>query len=474
MTPRRLLSDQAGNGSRYGLSDLFNLLFGVDWLAARLRRWLVFSGFFLAWMIVAFSLHPWQEYSNLPVKIWVVLKTLSAPDTLLFLIVLLVPFFMAREWAATYLADIFEFDNNRVTRPYLDHAAFGVSRGPDDVVHIRDHNVHTEYADSTLIKIGGPGRVVVHLESVAVFEKADGTPRVVGPHNAKQRIDGFERLRAVIDLRDHTETFDVEARTRDGILLRAKNVRVLFSVARGDAWNPQTWDREENLPRRWEYDPDAILSLVYNQKKRPWHRQMVDGKAKPALRNFIARHTFQELVSNILPTEDADAVQFVFREEILDVFRDEFRSQLQASGIQLNWIGVGTWETAAQSLNERHLQLWKESLTKRKQAREGSLRKLRFNTCMDTLLHLTQRTLVAGSLVPDGATKEVRMRRILFELRQRIRQALMWMRRLERQGDEARECPGLVGAEAEEPQLSERNVLKTVYVYLSRFVTRFE
>ena len=474
MTPKQLFSERPGNGSRHGLSDLFNLIFGVDWLAARLRWWLVGCGFFLAWMIVAFSLHPWQTYSNLPVKILTGAKTLFAPDTLLFLMVLLAPFFIAREWAATYLADIFEFDSNNVTRPYLDRAAFGISRGQDDVVSIRDYNVHTEYADSTLIKIGGPGRVVVHLESAAVFEKADGTPRVVGPQNAKQRIDGFERLRAVIDLRDHTETFDVDARTRDGIRLRAKNVRVLFSVARGDAWNPQTWDTAENLPRRWEYDSESILNLVYKQKQRAWHRQMVDGKAKPALRNFIARHTFQELVSNILPTEDADTVHFVFRDEILGVFEDEFRQQLQASGIQLYWIGVGTWETPVQSLHERHLQLWKASIAKRKQAREGSLKKLRFNTCMDTLLHLTQRTLTVGLLVPDGATKEERMRRILFELRQRIRQALMWMRRLERQGDEARECPGLAGAEAEESQPSERDVLKKVYGYLSRFVTRFE
>ncbi len=473
MTTGRLLSEQDENGSQHGLSDLLNLVFDVGWLAARTRRWLVFSGFFLAWLIIVFSLHPLQTYVIPWTTAVVFVKTLFAPDTLLFTLALVASYCMAKGWAATYLSDIFEFDDNRVTRKYLNQAAFGWGSAGQDVVHIRDGNVHEEYPDSTLIKIGGPGRVVVHLESAAVFEKADGTPRVVGPRNAKQRIDGFERLRAVIDLRDHTESFSVEARTRDGILLRAKDVRVLFSVARGAAWNPQTWNTEEDLPRRWEYDPQAILNLVYNQKKRPWHRWMVDGRAKPALRNFIARHTFQELVSNILPTEDAERARFVFREEVLDVFRNEFREQLRNGGIQLNWIGVGTWETTVQSLDERHLQLWKDSLIKRKQAREGSLKKLRFNTCMDTLLHLTERTLVAGTLAPDNASKEWRMRRILFELNQRIRQALGWLHRMEMQGVQERQCPGLVAVEAE-PEPSAAEVLMRVYKHLNRLVHRLE
>ncbi len=472
MTTRQLLSEQEGNGSQHGLSDLANLIFGVGWLAARMRGWLAFSGLALAWMIVSLFLHPWQVYSTLGTTASSLFQGVFAPDTLLLMLGLVFSFWAAREWAATYLADIFEFDNNQVTRKYLTRAAFGVGNGWGDVVHIRDHNVHEEYADSTLIKIGGPGRVVVHLESAAVFEKVDGTPRVLGPNNAKQRIDGFERLRAVIDLRDQVESFDVVARTRDGISLTARNVRVLFSVARGDAWNPQTWD-DESLPRRWEYSTEAILALVYGQKQRPWHRQMVDGRAKPALRNFIARHTFQELVSNILPTEDAENVQFVFREEILDVFRHEFRERLKRAGIQLNWIGVGTWETTAQALEERHLQLWQESLVKRKQAREGALRKLRFNTCMDTLLRLTRRTLTVGALLSPDAPREVQMHRILFELSQRIRQALIWLRRAERQGEAERPCPGLVAAgETRPPSSSAKEILREVYVYLNRLVTR--
>ncbi len=471
----------------FGLSGMLNLVFGVERGAAWARFVLAMIVFILMWVSAALLLHNLASESGLGKVVAVLRGMFCFADTWLFVLAFLLAAYMGREWAATYLADIFEFDDNRITRKYIDRAAFGwgstslMERRDDgrddgreedrDVVHISGYDIYSEYADATpvetLTKIGGPGEVVVHLESAAVFEKADGTPRVLGPGKRRQHIDGFERLRAVVDLRDHIESFDVKGRTRDGILLTARNVRVLFSVWRGESWQPGDWKSAKDLPRRWEYDPEAILTLVYTQKHRPWHRQMVDGMAKPALRNFIARHTFQELVSNILPTEEAETMHFVFRDEILDVFRNEFYERLKRNGIQLHWVGAGTWEMDANALEEHHLKLWEELLTKRRQVRAIALKKLRFNTCLDTLLSLTQHTLTTSAMPPESVSKEMRVYRVLFDFGQRIRQALMWLRRLEAQDPEKkRECPGLVSERPSRSCAAERGILTVVYRYL--------
>ncbi|RMF47981.1 MAG: hypothetical protein D6755_04435, partial [Anaerolineae bacterium] len=426
---KSLMSEQMpGNGSRNGLNDLLNLIFGTGWQMAQVRGFIAVSGFLVGWPAIALWRHPIGEYVSLPALLMTWARAFVAPDTLLFVLAMVASGLFALEWAATYISDIFEFDTNAVTREYLLRAAFGFGSG--QVLDIRDANVRKEHPDSPLIKIGGPGLVRVHLESAALFEKVDGTPRVLGPSDARQRIEGFERLRAVVDLRDQQESFSVEARTRDGILLRASNVRVLFSVARGEKWNPETWTDSEHLPRRWEFNDEAVEALVYGQKKRPWHRAMVDGKLKPRLRAFISRYSFQELMSSVLPVDGDGRLQFVLRDDLYREFQQEFREFIQKSGIQLTWIGVGTWEADAESLGETHLKFWQDKLAKQKQVRESALTKLRNNTRLDTLLELVRRLLMTAALSGNGNMESgYRVRALLQELRQRLRQAILWHRR---------------------------------------------
>ena len=432
-----LLSERdTSNGTRFGLSDFLNLFLGTSRLQAQIRAFVLFLEFIIIWVLFAWVWHPLNTYVSSLEQMQALFNALFAPDTLLVVLVFLGAYYLAYTWTAGYITDIFEFpdEETNIARRYISQAAFGMDG--NDVVQIREDNVRQAYRDHPLIKIGGPGRVVVHLECAVLFEQVDGTPRVLGPNNAKQQINGFERLRAVIDLRDHTESFEVEARTRDGILLRAKDVRVLFSVARGDTQSSSHKDQPD-LPRNWSFDPAAVQALVYGQKKRPWHRAMVDGKAKPALRNFIGQHTFQELISNILPTEDARIMAFTFRQELYQVFEDEFRKGLRRSGIELQWIGVGIWELNINDLQEKHLVLWQKALTAQKQVREAALKKLYNNTRLDTLLHLLQHTLMATRATrPEGNVNEeglLIVRSVLQELCSRIRQARLWY---EREGEE--------------------------------------
>jgi hypothetical protein len=58
-------------------------------------------------------------------------------------------------------------------------------------------------------------------ESVVYWSAQISTGRVY-------ELDGFERLRSVIDLRDQTIQFDISNRTKDGILITIKGIRIIF------------------------------------------------------------------------------------------------------------------------------------------------------------------------------------------------------------------------------------------------------
>ncbi|MGB8983524.1 MAG: hypothetical protein WCC12_16775, partial [Anaerolineales bacterium] len=115
------------------------------------------------------------------------------PRILQYLPVLLAPFFIALQCAAIYLADIFELDHPSVARSFIWEVALS---GSDRMIRISQGDISDEHRHSPNYLIGGPGKVMVDLDSVALFEKPDGTPHVIGPTGKEPRgmatLEGFE------------------------------------------------------------------------------------------------------------------------------------------------------------------------------------------------------------------------------------------------------------------------------------------
>src|SRR5215203_1550775 len=140
--------------------------------------------------------------------------------------IFMAPFFIALHLAALYLADIFELEDVAVARSFVWEVAL---TGSDDSIRITHGGVSERHLESPNYLIGGPGKVIVDLDSVALFERADGTPHVIGPTGkepgGRATIDGFERFRQAIDIRDHyvelrdqdNKSPSVKGRSRDGI-----------------------------------------------------------------------------------------------------------------------------------------------------------------------------------------------------------------------------------------------------------------
>jgi len=320
-----------------------------------------------------------------------VLVRMFSADVFRHVLVVMVPVIMAIQISTLYLSDIFELEGLRIAFRFIMQAAFGI------VYHrikIQEGAVAQEDLDSTILWIGGPGRVQVNLENIAIFERINGVPHLIGPtvkkRGKKEFIQSFERMREVIDLREQfsntTDILMAESRTRDGIRIAAQNIRYSFSVLR--AAPGATPDLDNPLA----YSEAAIHSLVYDRGQDLWPDEMWT-LVRRELTNYIASLTLSEFLAQVdlpdQPSAQAQTIAFRSRPQLTQrFFEAEFRQMAANSGLQLNWIDVGTWVAPAALIPAKYLDAWKINVEN--QIRQQNIALLERETRLEEMLRLVR------------------------------------------------------------------------------------
>ncbi|HUI88728.1 MAG TPA: hypothetical protein VLX61_08360 [Anaerolineales bacterium] len=321
------------------------------------------------------------------------------------LFILLIPTYIAIEMAGNYITDIFELKDPAVAWKFINQISL---EGAREVLHIRDGKVAEADKDSPIVQIGGPGRVELEFDTAVLFEKPDGTPHVIGPADAKSKtLDGFERLREpIINLRDQyfgytaSDAISVENRSLDGIPVSAKDVRVVFSIRRNDGPGSQRPEKE----KPFLYDPQSVQDLIYQQSVQvlqgehpsgepaAWSN-MMRGMVSGEISSFMSQNKLSEFLASIstpeiealeyredkilaqtlqysnqppdTQPEDFTKPSFHPRTELTDRFMkyaDGFSRRANERGMDLHWIGVGTWKATNDVIDVRHLEAWRLNL----------------------------------------------------------------------------------------------------------------
>lgn len=347
------------------------------------------------------------------------LQVFLDPRNLRFLPLLLAPYFISLQSAAIYLADIFNFDEVGIARKHILEVALG---GSDETLHIAKGEIADDHKKSANYLIGGPGKVLVELDSAAVFEKPDGTPRVIGPTGkepgGKATIEGFERFREAIDLRDHFvevrngggERADnapsISSRSKDGVPISATDVRFMYSVERGDT-KPTGKDGSPPADLPYPFTKQAVENIVYHaastvtpDQKDPSAyafslvvKESMLTVVRSELVKFINQNELNKYFASIgQPEVDrvaqrenllSDEVQkllplgmtppekkeppkkpaFVPRPQIktdlFSEFADSFNKHANERGVRLHWIGIGTWKSPVEKVFGKHIEAWK-------------------------------------------------------------------------------------------------------------------
>ncbi|MGE5249829.1 MAG: hypothetical protein ACM3QS_06390 [Bacteroidota bacterium] len=406
------------------IRDYFlNQTFDLRLEGAQRRKRTLTLGFLLIVFVIAIFTHPlsdwlnalrnifiWllnpgarQNYPGNPINDLVILAVGSVSNLLRYFAILVFPYWAALHAASLFLADIFE-KPVVLAREFISQVALG---GAGEIVSIED-GVFTDRENSRIYAIGGPGYVVVDRNSAALFEKHDGRPHVIGPTiNGPVRLDGFERFRSAIDLRDQhidlreQEDREIASRSQDGIPISAIDVSMRFSVWRGT--EKQRTLREPNPFK----DDQVIEDLVYNQEilvsKEPKPKDTpvdipapigppVTALIRSEFSKFISEHRLSEFLASyglmeveaaraqarsilektqqvLPPGEPAPELHppekvpdFTPRSDISAQFNEGFVVEANRRGVQLDWIGVGTWKTPVGIVPEHHLEAWKLSL----------------------------------------------------------------------------------------------------------------
>lgn len=410
------------------------------------------------WAFMAYTTSPpdWEAGKSAQLLVYP-FQALFAPVVLRHVVVAGFAFWAAYRAACYYLVDIYELTDIAVAEGFILQAAFGSGY---NILTIKEGAVAPEQRESPIVRIGGPGWLRVQLDNAALLETSEGNARVIGPTGERRHdrvaLTAFERLRDVIDLRDLIDDLSIDGRTSDGIRVRAQDVHVVFSVYRGN--------RASTMEQPYPFDEDALLRLFYRLEK---------GAVKPAMLNlirrelgkFITQHVLNEFLSSAgEPDQSGDQpaggdmpgspAGFYTRSRIIeDLFTAQFANSARNLGIELKWIGVGSWVPADEIVGQRHRQAWQMRQENRARSSQAELDRLRMEAETQEFLRLVQEVpLLTFRRNADLAPLE-RMRRLVIAYHGRLNEVYETLVR-----------------EGRDPEMQQR--LNRVLVYLTRFTTR--
>lgn len=343
------------------------------------------------------------------------------------LLLILIPAYIATNMAGNYLADIFELKKISAAWKFIGELSLGganeVLHIRDGQVAEEDKDspilliggpgrVEVEFDTAALFeKPAGIPHVIGPEEKKSEEEekkrKKDRKYKKGEKDNAT--LSGFERLRdPIINLRDQyfgnssTEAITVEGRSLDGIQVSASDVRALFSIRRNGLSDSQKPTKE----RPYLYNPQSVQDLIYQQSvpvltlganpsgKPPAWTGAMRGLVNGSIGEFMSQNRLAEYIASIsapeiessefkedtilwqtiqYSSEPPDSApeniakpKFHPRTELSDRFMkytNGFAKKAGERGINLHWIGVGTWkipdQISSEIVTDRHLEAWR-------------------------------------------------------------------------------------------------------------------
>jgi hypothetical protein len=438
---------------------LLNRTFDLTLQGATRRQRLLSLLFFLVVAAVIVALHPQtEEWTSRIRNIFIYLLNPTMVDMqpnpiiefftfafggswsnlLRYLPILLFPYFSAIHLASLYLADIFEKPVS-IAREFIGEVALG---GASETVKIREGEFQNK-EESRIYAIGGPGHVEVDRNSAVLFEKPDGRPHVIGPTvDGAVLLDGFERFRAAIDLRDqHVDLRDqdnreINSRSLEGVPISATDVSMRFSIWRGAEKKRTLRDPNPFMNDLVIHDLVFGQSIAVSRDAKPKDGPVdipspigppMIGIIRGELSKFMSERKLTEYLASygtpevLAAQKQAEAIHeqtqkvvppgeptpdvpsagtppaFVPRPDISARFNESFAAQTHQRGVQLDWIGVGTWKTSidAASVLNHHLDAWKLSMENASRGNDKAIEGVAKDAATQKTIHIIQEVPLA-------------------------------------------------------------------------------
>ena len=263
---------------------------------------------------------------------------------------LLIPVFLFVA-GGRYVQYLYRLESLQDGLNYLISAAFGigfasllVSEGKPVIDQLGKAN--------TILRIGGPGYLLVQPGNVVLVEDYAGSLRVLGAGN--HFIYQTETIKEMLSLEEQKALVEkMTATTRDGIEVVARDVQYRYRLNRGIGVDDSGGYFAENP---FPYSEDAVLQMAYNRSVTAngvatWHfgvNQVVD--------TIITDYIRQSLIDHLTApsAEGSDPRGEIYKQFYSEAGARRFREK----GAELLWIDIGHFDIPEKGVAEQRLSTW--------------------------------------------------------------------------------------------------------------------
>jgi hypothetical protein len=279
---------------------------------------------------------------------------------------------------------------------------------------------------TTLHRVGGPGHLVIYHDSVVVTEQCGRLSRILG--TGFSRLERFEKVWEIVDLRPQRWVFPVKGMTREGIPVICEadvNLKIDDRVPDGEGrLRPKRPAEKEPYP----YDPEAVLRAVTERWVREsgsdgptmdWVGRVVISFLEGTLRDILAEYRLDWLIA---PTgSDTEHPREVIRRRL----EEELQEKAAEVGARILRLDLGEIKVEDDRIPRQWIEAWYADWESRALATrvEGEAELLR----LDVAQAQAQAELVIRltDALQSAATSEEELRPYL--LATRFVQALRWL-----------------------------------------------
>jgi regulator of protease activity HflC (stomatin/prohibitin superfamily) len=256
-----------------------------------------------------------------------------------------------------------------------------------------------------LVRTGGPCGLIVYNDSAAILEKAGRLTRVV--KNGFPKLEPFEKVWDVVDLRPHRWVYDVSAMSKDGISVTCQ-ADVTLQIDDGG----QAPSRDEPYPATeqaifWAATRKLMResSRSEDDQKMDWAGRAIVGITEGVLRTILATY----LLDQFLGPDEVNRNHY--RSQIRSRLEEELRKQFPDIGVKLIKVELGN-VTVDDKVTQQQIEAW-QALWKRwarEREAEGEAEKLQYMEAAkaqaqaDMIVSITQafQSLTdAGAVIPS-------------------------------------------------------------------------
>ncbi|MCU0485325.1 MAG: hypothetical protein MUC85_04360 [Anaerolineales bacterium] len=263
------------------------------------------------------------------VKLQLFLRQFKQDDFQDFLVFFVIPLIWALGRALHIFEDTYRLNSFRAVLENLLAEYLPLFRRN---VEIREADLVMDVTTIRPRRVGGPMRLEVDADSLAVLEPVWGNPRLITNTNRRVEVDAFERLRCIVDLRPFPLALNSRLTTRDGMRVELKQARFTVQVKRGQNG----------------VDTTAVSRLVYGHwLGKAWENLVTRQRdTRRLLRRELAQFISDRKDLSALVVNPAVAGAYPVAEQLKQEFVRYFNGRPE-HGLQIEWQGAenGAWET---------------------------------------------------------------------------------------------------------------------------------